>query len=44
MAANTPISENTFIGLQFQAFYIISMFYLGIPGSPFFKRANISKF
>ena len=43
MIANTPISENTSIGPPFQAFYVILMLYLGIPGSPFFERTNVSK-
>ena len=42
--ANTPISENTSTRPLFQAFYIIFMPYLGIPGGSFFEGANISKF
>ena len=44
MATNTPNSESTSTGPQFQAPYVTSMPYPGTPRSPFFGGVNISKF
>ena len=44
MAANTPNSESTSTGPQFQAPYVTPMPYPGAPGSLFFEGANISEF
>ena len=44
MAANTPNSESTSTGPQFQALYVTPMQYQGAPGSPFFEGANVSEF
>lgn len=44
MAANTPNSESTFIGPQFQTLYVLPILYPGVPSNLFFEKANISKF
>ena len=44
MAANNPNTENTLTQPLFQALYIMPMPYRGAPGSPFFEKANVSKF
>ncbi len=44
MAANTPNSESTSTGPQFQAPYFTPIPYPGTPGSLFLERANISEF
>ena len=44
MAANTPNTGSTPILPQFQTSYCALMLYPGALGSPFFERANVSKF
>ena len=44
MAANTPNIKDTPTQPLFQALYITLMSYPGVPGSPFFDKANVSKF